>query len=102
MLRLDQFFVPSLGGPDLGTPYQGMYDLGLVALSLAIASLSAFVALSVSNRIVAASTPRGRLTWATAGAFSMGGGIWAMHFIGMLAFTLPCGVGYDPLGTILS
>jgi PAS domain S-box-containing protein len=30
----------------------------------------------------------------------MGGGIWAMHFIGMLAFALPCGVSYDPLGTV--
>jgi PAS domain S-box-containing protein len=79
-----------------------MYNPGLVALSLAIASLSAFVALSVSNRIVAATTPRGRLTWACAGAVSMGGGIWAMHFIGMLAFALPCGVSYDPLGTVVS
>jgi signal transduction histidine kinase len=32
----------------------------------------------------------------------MGGGIWAMHFVGMLAFSLPCGVGYNPIGTILS
>ena len=32
----------------------------------------------------------------------MGGGIWGMHFIGMLAFTLPCGVSYDPVGTVLS
>ena len=32
----------------------------------------------------------------------MGGGIWGMHFIGMLAFTLPCGVDYDPVGTVLS
>jgi signal transduction histidine kinase len=32
----------------------------------------------------------------------MGGGIWSMHFVGMLAFSLPCGVRYDPLQTILS
>ena len=25
----------------------------------------------------------------------MGGGIWAMHFVGMLAFTLPVPVSYD-------
>jgi two-component system, sensor histidine kinase and response regulator len=30
----------------------------------------------------------------------MGGGIWGMHFIGMLAFSLPCGISYDPLGTL--
>jgi PAS domain S-box-containing protein len=25
-----------------------------------------------------------------------------MHFVGMLAFSLPCGITYDPLGTVLS
>ena len=33
---------------------------------------------------------------------SMGGGIWSMHFVGMLAFSLPCGITYDPVGTVLS
>src|SRR5271170_5208508 len=99
MLRLDQYFLPFFDSVDRGTPYTGAYDPGLVLLSLAIASLSAFLALSVSSRITAAATARGRLAWAFAGAVSMGGGIWAMHFIGMLAFTLPCGVGYDPIET---
>jgi PAS domain S-box-containing protein len=102
MLQLDQYFVPVFDLIDPGTAYEGTYHTGLVVLSLAIASLSAFVALSVSDRIVAASTARGRLAWAFAGAVSMGGGIWAMHFIGMLAFALPCGVGYDPIETVLS
>ncbi len=101
MLRLNQYFLPFLDTLPLEA-YEGSYDDRLVILSLAIASLSAFVALSVSGRIVAASTMRGRLVWAGAGAFSMGGGIWAMHFIGMLAFALPCGIGYDPLETVLS
>ena len=52
--------------------------------------------------MVAATSWQSRWAWASAGAFSMGGGIWAMHFIGMLAFSLPCGVSYDPLGTLLS
>ncbi|MBV8537353.1 MAG: PAS domain S-box protein, partial [Alphaproteobacteria bacterium] len=94
--------MPLTAGIDLGNPYAGKYNSALVALSVAMASLSAFVALSVSNRIVAASTPRGRITWACTGAVSMGGGIWAMHFIGMLAFALPCGVSYNLAGTILS
>jgi NO-binding membrane sensor protein with MHYT domain len=25
-----------------------------------------------------------------------------MHFVGMLAFSLPCGIAYDPVGTVLS
>jgi NO-binding membrane sensor protein with MHYT domain len=82
--------------------YQGTYDAWLVATSILIAILAAFVALSVSARIVGARSQRSRWAWASAGAISMGGGIWAMHFIGMLAFDLPCGVSYDPLGTVLS
>ena len=84
------------------TPYRGSYDPWLVATSVSIAILAAFVALSISSRMVAATSWRGRSAWASAGAISMGGGIWAMHFIGMLAFSLPCGISYDPAGTLLS
>jgi len=82
--------------------YDGSYEPWLVATSVLIAILAAFVALSISARMVAATSRRSRWAWACAGAVSMGGGIWSMHFIGMLAFSLPCGVHYDPLGTLLS
>src|SRR5689334_21005230 len=64
--------------------------------------MAAFVALSISSRMMAATTWRANTAWASAGAFCMGGGIWAMHFIGMVAFSLPCGVSYDALETPLS
>jgi len=32
----------------------------------------------------------------------LGAGIWTMHFVGMLAFTLPCSTGYDAALTVLS
>jgi diguanylate cyclase (GGDEF)-like protein len=32
----------------------------------------------------------------------MGIGIWSMHFVGMLAFSLPVSMGYDPTITLLS
>ena len=102
MFFLDWRFFPVFDRLDPATAYSGSYDLGLVLTSLAIAILAAFVALSISGRIVAATTQRARWAWASAGALSMGGGIWSMHFIGMLAFSLPCGIAYDPLGTILS
>ena len=60
------------------------------------------MALSISSRMVAATSWRGRWIWACAGALSMGGGIWGMHFIGMLAFSLPCGIHYDAMGTLVS
>ena len=69
---------------------------------MAIAILAAFVALSISGRIAAAATRWARYAWASAGAISMGGGIWSMHFVGMLAFSLPCGITYEPVGTVLS
>ncbi|MGH6992615.1 MAG: MHYT domain-containing protein, partial [Caulobacteraceae bacterium] len=84
------------------TAYRGTYNWPLVALSTFVAILAAFVALSIADRMAAASTPRSRLAWASAGAISMGGGIWSMHFVGMLAFSLPCGVRYDPWQTLLS
>ena len=82
--------------------YRGSYEPWLVATSVLIAILAAFVALTVAARIVSAASRRSRWAWAIAGAVSMGGGIWSMHFIGMIAFSLPCGVSYDPLGTSLS
>jgi two-component system, sensor histidine kinase and response regulator len=83
-------------------PYHGTYEQWLVAVSVSIAILAAFVALSISSRMAGAASRRGRYAWASAGAMTMGGGIWAMHFIGMLAFSLPCGIRYDPVGTLLS
>jgi signal transduction histidine kinase len=102
MVNLDWHFLPVIDALDPATAYHGTYDPWLVATSLAIAILAALVALSISGRIVAATSPRARWAWTTAGAISMGGGIWSMHFIGMLAFSLPCGVSYQPVGTVLS
>ena len=97
MLNLDWHFFPAFDRLDPATAYPSTYNFGLVATSLAIAILAAFVALSISGRIVAATTRRARYAWASAG-----GGILSMHFVGMLAFSLPCGITYDPVGTVLS
>ena len=102
MLNLDSHFFPVFDRLDPASAYPGTYNLGLVVTSVAIAILAAFVALSISGRIAAATTRWARYAWASAGAISMGGGIWSMHFVGMLAFSLPCGITYDPLGTVLS
>ena len=61
--------------PGFGVPYQGVFDPGLVSLSVATAIVAAFVALSLASRITASNSVRGRLAWTAAGAFSMGGGI---------------------------
>jgi signal transduction histidine kinase/CheY-like chemotaxis protein len=102
MLHLDWRFLPVFDSIDPTSDYVGVYDPGLVATSVVIAILAAYVALSISGRIVAADTTRSRWAWTSAGAVVMGGGIWAMHFVAMLAFSLPCGVGYNLVGTTLS
>ncbi len=101
MLGLDSGIFTFLKLLDI-TPYRGTYDVPFVALSVGVAILSMYVALSVADRIVASSRKTVRLIWTAAGAIVMGGGIWSMHFIGMLAFSLPCGVGYNPLLTLVS
>ena len=80
-------------------PLAGSYDHRLVALSLIIAIFAAYAALDLAGRI-RANRAAIRIAWLLGGAFAMGTGIWAMHFIGMLAFRLPVPVLYD-LPTVL-
>src|SRR5947209_15417890 len=72
----------------------GSYDYRLVSLSILIAIGAAYAALDLAARITAA-RGRARLAWLAGGAFAMGVGIWSMHYIGMLAFSLPIPVLYD-------
>ena len=65
----------------------GTYDLHLVALSVVIAIFASFAALDLTGRITA-SRHKSRLFWLFGGASAMGLGIWAMHYIGMLAFKM--------------
>lgn len=79
----------------------GSYDYRLVALSIVLAIFAAYAALDLAGRVTAA---RGwpRALWLAGGATSMGTGIWAMHYIGMLAFSLPVPVLYHYPTVILS
>jgi len=79
----------------------GSYDFALVLLSLCVAILASYTALDLSGRIASASG-RVRALWIGGGALAMGFGIWSMHFVGMLAFSLPIELGYDLTITLLS
>ncbi|WP_407290814.1 putative bifunctional diguanylate cyclase/phosphodiesterase [Stutzerimonas zhaodongensis] len=76
----------------------GSYNEILVFFSFVVAMLASYTALDMAGR-VATSAGRAARWWLLGGAFSMGLGIWSMHFIGMLAFDLPIPLGYDPLIT---
>ncbi|RYC29334.1 response regulator [Lichenibacterium minor] len=77
------------------------YDPSLVALSIAIAVLASYTALDLGGRVRGAS-PGPRWGWIGAASLAMGGGIWAMHFVGMLAFQMAMPVLYGVRLTVLS
>ncbi|WP_455926008.1 putative bifunctional diguanylate cyclase/phosphodiesterase [Pseudomonas putida] len=79
----------------------GSYSPSLVVISLCVAMLASYTALDLVGRIA---TAKGRAAyfWMAGGSLSMGIGIWSMHFIGMLAFSLPIPLGYDLTLTGLS
>jgi PAS domain S-box-containing protein len=84
---------------DLALEYQSTYDIHLVVVSVLIAIISSISALIMTKNL-AYGEQRG--FWITIGAVILGGGIWAMHFIGMSAFRLSSSVTYDPWLTCLS
>jgi len=77
------------------------YDHGAVLLSVLVAAFASYVALDLARRVRQHSGPAARV-WVVGGAMVMGSGIWAMHFIGMLAMSLPMEIGYDPATTLAS
>ena len=79
----------------------GHYTYPLVLISVLVAILASYTTLDLAGRIASA-RGRARMLWVCGGALSMGVGIWSMHFIGMLAFTLPIQLAYDIPLTLLS
>jgi len=77
------------------------YDPLLVLASVLIASFASYVALDLAKRVGAANRSVA-LTWWAGGSIAMGTGIWSMHFVGMLAFSLPIALGYTRLLTFIS
>jgi NO-binding membrane sensor protein with MHYT domain/CheY-like chemotaxis protein/two-component sensor histidine kinase len=79
----------------------GHYETPLVVISILVAIVASYAALSLAGRV---SESRGLAVkaWIVGGAIAMGSGIWAMHFIGMLAFRLPIPIAYDLPRTLVS
>ncbi|AVO47976.1 diguanylate cyclase [Melaminivora suipulveris] len=99
MLELDHYF---LLGPMPAAVLHGTHDPALVLLSGAVAAGSSLLGLHLSfHARQQPASPHRRMALAS-GAVALGLGIWAMHFIGMLAFRLPARVSYDIPLTLLS
>ena len=80
----------------------GVYDPLLVTMSLLIAIFAAFFTTRLIDLAKETQFPSyQRLANMTAAAV-FSAGIWSMHFIGMLAFSLCTNIDYDPTITLLS
>lgn len=72
----------------------GQYNLWIIILSIFIAIIASYSALDLAGRVSHAKGLR-RWVWIVGGAGAMGIGIWSMHFIGMLAFSMSVPMTYD-------
>jgi NO-binding membrane sensor protein with MHYT domain len=82
------------------------FTYGLITPMLAYLTsvIGAATGLSATSRARAARTARERATWLVVGAVAIGGtGVWVMHFVGMLGFTVDgMPINYDVTMTIAS
>ncbi len=80
----------------------GTYIPFLILLSYLVASFASYTTLNLVGYISKTHNRMYQRLCHYAGAFSMGAGIWSMHFIGMLAYKMDMVVNYDPVITALS
>lgn len=77
------------------------HDGALVLISYLVATVASYTALDMAERLRTAPRPSRRF-WRLGAALVLGGGVWSMHFIAMLAYRTPFQVQYDPGLTVLS
>ena len=78
------------------------HDPFLVLLAYLVACVGGFATLDISERIGHSEKPASQRLWRWVGAGCLAGGIWAMHFIGMLAFQAPVQIRYELPVTLAS
>jgi len=77
------------------------YDPALLSASILIATLTAYVMLDLAKRVRSGVQHVARGLW-VGGSIALGTGLWATHFVGALAYTLPIALGYTERLTLLS
>ena len=83
--------------------YPSHYDYGLVLVSLFIAGFTGYTGLSFANYLKNNATKsRYESFYLLIGSLVIGIGIWAMHFIAMLAFSVDVSIAYNLWLTALS
>ncbi|QTD34690.1 putative bifunctional diguanylate cyclase/phosphodiesterase [Pseudomonas fluorescens] len=74
----------------------------LVLVAYLVACAASFATLDMAERVAHAEEPGSQRLWRWIGATCLAGGIWAMHFISMLAFQAPIDIQYDLPVTLFS
>ncbi|EHA0316418.1 EAL domain-containing protein [Salmonella enterica] len=77
------------------------YNHILVAVSFAVAIFASYTALNMAGRVAGSARSNARI-WLIGGGFALGVGIWARHFVGMLAMDHAMNMRFDPFLTGLS
>ena len=77
------------------------YNPWLVSLSIVVAMVVSYTVLRLAARVAESHGTVGR-SWLLGGAVAMGTGVWSMHFIGMLAFSVGTPLRYSILITLAS
>jgi signal transduction histidine kinase/NO-binding membrane sensor protein with MHYT domain/DNA-binding NarL/FixJ family response regulator len=77
------------------------YEFNLVAVSYLMIVFASYAALEIAV-CIRETQDSTRRYWVFAFGFVLGGGVWAMHFIAMLAYKFSIPVGYDPAITFFS
>lgn len=80
---------------------QGDYATSVVILSILIAVIASYSALTMNGRAQRIGFFHRNL-WLMFASIAMGFGIWSMHFVGMSAFSLPVHMTYNVTLTVLS
>jgi signal transduction histidine kinase len=77
------------------------HDVWLIVVAGLICTLASHTCFSLLHRAVQ-QEPKQKMWWLGAAAVAMGSGVWATHFIAMLAYRTPMLAGYDVPLTVLS
>ena len=74
----------------------------LVVISVAVAIITSYIAFAITHRVSHNEFTQEANVWRLCAALSLGVGIWAMHFVGMMAYNYGIPIGYDKTTTIIS
>jgi signal transduction histidine kinase len=80
----------------------GQHDLRLVVLAVGLCALACATAVTMIVRAGAADPARARLSWLAGAGAVAGCGIWATHFVAMLAYRTGLPMDFDPGLTVFS